>query len=87
MIALEDLKVYQLAMEIGDDIWAFVDSWQYFAKDTLGKQITRSADSIGLNIAEGYGRFHFKENKIFVIMQGVQIWKRRLPCEKQKQGT
>ncbi len=65
MIALVDLKVYQLAMEIGDDIWVLVSVWPHFAKDTLGKQITRSADSIALNIAEGYGRFHFKENKNF----------------------
>ena len=65
MIALEDLKVYQLAMEIGEDIWVLVNKWSYFEKDTLGKQITRSADSIALNIAEGYGRFHFKENKNF----------------------
>ncbi len=41
MIALEDLKVYQLAMEIGEDIWQLVDNWPFFAKDTLGKQIAR----------------------------------------------
>lgn len=65
MIALEDLKVYQLSMEIGEDVWALVSTWHFFEKDTLGKQITRSADSIALNIAEGYGRYHFKENKNF----------------------
>jgi four helix bundle protein len=65
LLRLEDLKVYQLAMEIGSDIWLLVEDWSTFAKDTLGKQITRSADSIALNIAEGYGRYHFKENKNF----------------------
>ena len=39
--------------------------WDYFGKDTLGKQIVRAADSIGANIAEGFGRFHYKENKNF----------------------
>jgi four helix bundle protein len=34
-------------------------------KDTVGKQIVRAADSIGANIAEGFGRFHYKENKNF----------------------
>jgi four helix bundle protein len=34
-------------------------------KDTLGKQIMRSAISIALYISEGYGRFHFAENKHF----------------------
>jgi four helix bundle protein len=52
-------------MEIGDSVWGIVDKWPAFAKDTLGKQLIRSADSIALNIAEGYGRYFYKENKIF----------------------
>jgi four helix bundle protein len=31
----------------------------------LGAQFVDAADSIGLNIAEGHGRFHYKENKNF----------------------
>ena len=52
-------------MEIGDKVWEIVDKWDYFNKDTLGKQFTKAADSIALNIAEGYGRFFYKENKNF----------------------
>src|ERR1700712_607944 len=62
---LEDLEVYQLAESFSDEIWFIVHGWDYFAKDTVGKQIVRSADSIGANIAEGYGRYHYKENKNF----------------------
>ncbi len=62
---LEDLEVYQLAESFGDEIWFVVLEWEYFAKDTLGKQIVRSADSMGANIAEGFGRYHYKENKNF----------------------
>jgi four helix bundle protein len=62
---LEDLEVYQLAESFGDDIWFVVDEWKCFAKDTIGKQLTRAADSISANIAEGYGRYHYKENKNF----------------------
>jgi four helix bundle protein len=43
-------------------------SWRkvlVFAKDTIGKQMARSADSISANIAEGYGRYHYKENRNF----------------------
>ncbi len=65
IIQLDDLEVYKLAMEIGEDTWQMVEGWSGFAKDTLGKQVVRSSDSIALNIAEGYGRFHFKENKNF----------------------
>lgn len=65
MIKLIDLEVYKVALEIGDRIWEIVDKWDFFNKDTLGKQFVRAADSMALNIAEGYGRFFFKENKNF----------------------
>lgn len=62
---LEDLEVYNLSEVISDKICNIVMGWNYFAKDTIGKQICRAADSISANIAEGYGRYHFKENKNF----------------------
>jgi four helix bundle protein len=62
---LEELKVYQLSMKLGDSCWKLVDSWNYFQKDTIGKQLVRSADSVAANLSEGYGRFHFKENRQF----------------------
>src|SRR5690349_14511138 len=65
MIPLEELNVYKIAMEIGDIVWEIVDKWQPFAMQTLGGQFVRSADSIAFNIAEGYGRYFFKENRNF----------------------
>ncbi|TWJ00037.1 four helix bundle protein [Mucilaginibacter frigoritolerans] len=62
---LEELEVYQLTESFSDEIWFIVAKWDYFASDTVGKQIVRSADSIGANIAEGYGRYHYKENRNF----------------------
>ncbi len=62
---LEELEVYRLAEEFSDEIWLLVSQWDYFAKDTIGKQMVRSADSISTNIAEGYGRYHYKENRNF----------------------
>jgi len=62
---LEDLEVYQLAESFSDEIWFIVNEWDYFAKDTVGKQVVRSADSISANIAEGYGRYHYKVNRNF----------------------
>ncbi len=65
MIKLGELEVYKVSMEIGEIVWAVVEKWNFFERDTLGKQITRAADSIAFNISEGYGRYHFAENKNF----------------------
>jgi len=62
MVKLQDLEVYKVAVEIGESVWQLVHNWQHFEKHTIGTQLVRAADSIALNIAEGYGRFHFKEN-------------------------
>ncbi|HJS20002.1 MAG TPA: four helix bundle protein [Anaerolineales bacterium] len=55
----EDLRVLKSAEEIADSVWKRVVNWEEFAKDVVGKQITRSADSVGANIAESFGRFNF----------------------------
>ena len=60
--SLEKLEVFQLSNEIGEIVWGLVSGWKYFEKDTVGKQLVKSADSISANIAEGYGRYFFKEN-------------------------
>jgi len=62
---LEELKVYSLSMEMSDRIWEIVLKWDYFQKDTLGKQLVRAADSISANLSEGFGRYHYKENTNF----------------------
>src|SRR5207253_734625 len=40
--------------------------WTQFARDTVGKQMVRAADSIGANIAEGVGRGSFQDNRRFI---------------------
>ena len=76
---LADLKVYQLSMEIGERVWSLVMPWDHFAKDTVGKQVVRSADSIAANISEGFGRYSYKENKRFCYysrgsLQETRTW-------------
>ena len=58
---IEDLEIQKIASEIGDSIWSLVAMWKPFDQDTIGKQLTRAADSIGANLAEAYGRYHFGE--------------------------
>ena len=62
---LEDLQVYQLAMAIGERVWEIVIEWDYFARDTIGKQLVKAADSVAANISEGWGRYYYKENRQF----------------------
>ncbi|MCC6571738.1 MAG: four helix bundle protein [Chitinophagales bacterium] len=64
-MGLDDLEVHRLAKEFSNEIWEIVLLFNYFEKDTVGKQLCRSADSISSNIAEGYGRYFYKENKQF----------------------
>ncbi len=62
----QELRVYQLAEKLADEIWQIVNDWDIFAKNTTGTQIVRSGDSIGANIAEGVGRGSYQDNKRFI---------------------
>lgn len=63
--SLNDFKIYDQAMKLGEQVWSIVIQWNSFEKDTLGKQLIRSFDSIAANLSEGLGRFHFKDSKNF----------------------
>ena len=76
---LEKLEVYNLAEPFSDKIWNIVSEWDYFKIDTIGKQLVRAADSISANIAEGYGRYFYKESKQFYFysrgsIQETKAW-------------
>ena len=58
---LDELRVYTLSMEMGEKVWNIVVGWNYFEKDTVGKQLVRAVDSVAANLSEGFGRYHYKE--------------------------
>jgi four helix bundle protein len=60
---IDDLKIYQLGMDVGELIYELVFKWDRLNRNTIGYQLIRAADSISANISEGYGRFHFKEQR------------------------
>ena len=64
--SLEDVRVLKSAEQIADAIYKIASRWDNCAKDVVGKQISRAADSIGANIAESFGRFHFGEKIQFL---------------------
>lgn len=65
-LTFEKLDVYRLAEQLADQVWAMVLKWNTLARDTVGKQLIRATDSIGANIAEGFGRGSFNDNRRFV---------------------
>lgn len=64
--AFKKLDVYRISEKLADLVWNMVLDWNRLAQDTVGKQLIRSCDSIGANIAEGVGRGTYKDNKRFV---------------------
>jgi len=78
----ENLEIYKLAEQLADHVWEIVVKWRPLAQDTVGKQLIRSADSIGANIAEGNGRGSEQDCRRFIrIARGsvneTRHWLRR----------
>lgn len=52
-------------MEIGDKVYEIAVKWDYFDKDTMGKQFVKAADSIAANISESFDRYHYSDTREF----------------------
>jgi four helix bundle protein len=65
------LWIVQLAGQISSRSARHVQMWGPMDRNGIGDQLIRAADSIGLNLSEGYARFHLKERLHFIsIAQG-----------------
>ncbi len=60
-LKLNDLSSYKSSFHLSNYVWDIVVTWDYFSKDTVGKQFTKAVDSISANIAEGFGRYNKKD--------------------------
>lgn len=69
--------MYQQAEALADTVWDVVLGWDALSKDTVGKQMIRSADSIGANIAEGHGRGSYADNRRFVRISRGSLYETR----------
>ncbi len=79
-----EMDVYKLAMEVSEKVWSNVNEWNYFEKDTIGKQLVRAIDSVAANLSEGFGRYHYKEKKNFCYYSRGSLYESRTWLEKAK---
>lgn len=64
-IELKNLEVYQLSRKLSSIAWEIFCRMDFMDKKHIGDQFLRAVDSVGANIAEGYGRFHYLDKVRF----------------------
>jgi four helix bundle protein len=62
---LENLEIYRMALELSALAWTIYNHLPKELRYTMGNQLLDAADSVGANIAEGFGRFHYRDSLKF----------------------
>ena len=57
-----NLEIYKKAKKFRKEIFELIKLFPKEEKFLLKTQLIRASRSIGANIAEGYGRYHYREN-------------------------
>lgn len=73
-LRLEDITAYKIAVELSNIVYSLIYQWPWFDKRTLGIQYINAIDSIGGNIAEGFGRFHKKDKIKFYYNSRASVF-------------
>ena len=71
---LDDLEVYQIAREIGRLAWNVYKDLKNEYRFSTGQQFLESVGSIGANIAEGFGRYHYLDSAKFYYNARGSLW-------------
>jgi len=61
----EDLEFYQLAAQVLQEVYRVVKRLPVEERYNLADQMRRASLRVGLNIAEGYGRYHYLDSLRF----------------------
>ncbi len=88
-IKLKDLEVYQLSRKLSQIAWKIFCGMNFEDRKHMGDQFLRSVDSIGANIAEGYGRYHYLDKVRFYYNSRASHFEAfihwlELLCEREK---
>ena len=68
---LDELEIYKLAVEIADECWPIYDQMDWHDKKIMGDQWITAVDSMGANIAEANGRYHYLDrNRFYFFARG-----------------
>ena len=62
---IKDLEVYKRSRELSKIAWEVYKDMNWRDKKIMGDQFIQSIDSIGANIAEGFGRYHYLDKNKF----------------------
>jgi four helix bundle protein len=65
LFSFEELECWKEAVDLRKRISAVVKNFPAEEKYKLNDQLVRASRSVTANIAEGFGRFHYKENAKF----------------------
>lgn len=65
--SFKDLIAWQLSRKLKNDIFSLVKGFPSDEKYRLADQMIRASRSIGANIAEGHGRYSYKEQVRYCI--------------------
>lgn len=60
------LEIYQLAEDLIIDIYRITENFPKEEIYGITSQLRRAMVSVAINIAEAYGRFHFKDKSLFL---------------------
>ncbi|MFA5188048.1 MAG: four helix bundle protein [Patescibacteria group bacterium] len=68
---LNNLEIYKLAVEIAEECWPIYSEFDWQTKKLMGDQWMRAVDSMGANISEANGRYHFLDrNRFYYVARG-----------------
>jgi len=63
-----------MSLKLSASVWSIYSQLPKPLQFSIGDQVLRSIDSIGANIAEGYGRYHYKDSTKFYYNARGSLW-------------